>query len=850
MRLIREHAQEIETIESDPDVVAMKMGPALADFYAPPRIRSLRFSDEALPSAEELEEIIGDILDTTKSLKSKCRAILREVDLLYGMRGWHISSQGDINHDSGIWVSASQGCQSQSTVETHEDSPVPLHDRKRPREENLIDAPLQPVPKNARVEQRRTRQVPSPQISQKAFAQFPSDADLEQKFCLEPKCRRRRESFKGMHGIKKHYEDVHYPSNVTICYVEEDGKPCNHKTTRKDNLFWSKSSPGHFLRVHGISPDDERLATSPKPFGTFPLGDFYQYTCHGCDPCREFPSRKGFFDHIQADHYKHSDGTGPYPCRCDRKNDTWKNNEGIPEEHRENRRKKVSSGSCDGKDLGDDKRTDEDDDDDDNDNDPGPRKGIRREPCPNRANFNVGGGSKRYPTTSESGEYRHSPYTGSRTCQNENLSGSAVLSEQETPRCVSFPRHPPIGTSDLNRAKRTSKLISTRLLGRGGFGVVDEVRCTTTNKTYARKVALRKKISTELEVLKLIHHQHIINLAGTYTTAKQLWLFLTPVAEQDLGAYLRDCGKGDVTGLNRKLLRKWSGCIVSAVKYLHENDFVHGDIKPQNVLISTDQKVYLADFGCAKGKYLEQTYGAAATSVSALTPNYCAPEVYHRCISSQNWSEGTASDIFSLGTVIAEIETAYTGLSIEAFESFRSAGSGNPAFKANLPRTYLWMDCLWILQELMVLVTYPSTTRVLQTIKDMLIFDPLRRPKTKDVAACFLCFCSGRPCRVSNRKCDNIDAVPDEQYSTSLQLQHHHHSQEKQRNMRLTRESPTDLDFVLEKITSRKPFIISYEFDNQDTESGLWKNFFSGHHRSGIDETVGESLKKTNMQVQ
>lgn len=422
---------------------------------------------------------------------------------------------------------------------------------------------------------------------------------------------------------------------------------------------------------------------------------------------------------------------------------------------------------------------------------------------------------------------------------------------------------------------------------------------------------MRKTISTELEILKRIHHWHIINLAGACTTADQLWLFITPVAEKDLGACLRDYAKGELNGPDRKLLRKWSSCIVCAVEYLHESGFVHGDIKPQNVLISSDQRVYLADFGSAKGRYFGQTHGAKANSVSVLTPKYCAPEVYYGSIPSQNWPMGTASDIFSLGGVIAEMETAYTGQSIEAFETFRSAGSGNPAFKASLSRTYLWMDRLWLLQELMFLETYPHTSRFLQIVKDMLSFDPLRRPKTKDLAASIPCTCNIKSSNISNTSFTSnaLKALPSFKHSTSLQLQHQLPSRKKQSNVELKMVLPTHFDFVFGKAlipfpqkqsnvnfemelssrfdfvfgkastpspekqsnvdlkilgypshfdfvlgrkfipTSDEPYIFGSKGDDHQPVSRLWNTHLLNGNQSGLDEINRELPGKANPQV-
>ena len=64
-------------------------------------------------------------------------------------------------------------------------------------------------------------------------------------------------------------------------------------------------------------------------------------------------------------------------------------------------------------------------------------------------------------------------------------------------------------------------------------------------------------------------------------------------------------------------------CALQALDYLHYNKVVHGDLKPENVLMSARGSVTLSDFGCSKviisgNEYLERCNG---------TPAFLAPEM-------------------------------------------------------------------------------------------------------------------------------------------------------------------------------------------------------------------------------
>ncbi|KAH7357082.1 kinase-like domain-containing protein, partial [Rhexocercosporidium sp. MPI-PUGE-AT-0058] len=192
-------------------------------------------------------------------------------------------------------------------------------------------------------------------------------------------------------------------------------------------------------------------------------------------------------------------------------------------------------------------------------------------------------------------------------------------------------------------------------LGRGGFGTVDEVVYRVTNQTYARKIIPfnpRVKHSAEVEILKQLHHLHIVNLAAFYPTSNQLWLLMSPVAEGNLASFLRDDG---VSGVNSEIFWEWEGCLASAVRYLHQAGLIHGDIKPQNILVSSDLKVCLADFGSARANHFEEGHENQTKPSLPLTPKYIAPETSYYKVAGYTWSLRTAADIFSLGCVWAEM---------------------------------------------------------------------------------------------------------------------------------------------------------------------------------------------------
>ncbi|XP_064548083.1 cGMP-dependent protein kinase 1 isoform X1 [Drosophila montana] len=176
--------------------------------------------------------------------------------------------------------------------------------------------------------------------------------------------------------------------------------------------------------------------------------------------------------------------------------------------------------------------------------------------------------------------------------------------------------HAHIAISDL-------KKVAT--LGAGAFGRVDLV--THNSKAFALKII--KKI----EVIKQDQIEHVYNEKNVMIKCRDspfiVQLYRTYRNEKYVYFLMEACMGGDVwTVMSKrqyfddKTAKFIAGCVVEAFDFLHAHNFIYRDLKPENLMLSSDGYCKLVDFGFAK--YVRPN---EKTNTFAGTPEYVAPEI-------------------------------------------------------------------------------------------------------------------------------------------------------------------------------------------------------------------------------
>ncbi|XP_052201360.1 mitogen-activated protein kinase kinase kinase 1-like isoform X2 [Diospyros lotus] len=191
------------------------------------------------------------------------------------------------------------------------------------------------------------------------------------------------------------------------------------------------------------------------------------------------------------------------------------------------------------------------------------------------------------------------------------------------------------------------------LLGRGSFGSVYEGIADGGFFFAVKEVSLLDQgdlgrqsiyqLEQEIALLSQFEHENIVQYYGTDKDESNLYIFLELVTK---GSLLNLYQKYD---LRDSQVSSYTRQILHGLKYLHERDVVHRDIKCANILVDASGSVKLADFGLAKATKLNDVKSCKGTAF------WMAPEVVNR--KNKNDGYGLPADIWSLGCTVLEMLT-------------------------------------------------------------------------------------------------------------------------------------------------------------------------------------------------
>jgi serine/threonine protein kinase len=233
------------------------------------------------------------------------------------------------------------------------------------------------------------------------------------------------------------------------------------------------------------------------------------------------------------------------------------------------------------------------------------------------------------------------------------------------------------------------------IIGRGTYGEVIKCRNKSTGVIYAMKAikgvkeeifidGIPENALREKDVFENIKHPNILE-GHYYKKQKNYNLFLFEYFKSDLNAFRREFNDFK---LPIDIIRGLIFDVANGLKCMHDNKYVHRDIKPDNILIKNisdkggkkSLKAVICDFGFSRQCYSNQKMTPNLVTICYRSPNIlCGDENY-----------SFPCDIWSLGCVIAELLTGEI--------LFRGLGEIDTLFKIfdllGVPKSNKWCSHL------------------------------------------------------------------------------------------------------------------------------------------------------------
>ncbi|KAF0915792.1 hypothetical protein E2562_038920 [Oryza meyeriana var. granulata] len=200
--------------------------------------------------------------------------------------------------------------------------------------------------------------------------------------------------------------------------------------------------------------------------------------------------------------------------------------------------------------------------------------------------------------------------------------------------------------------RRVGEYVLVRQIGSGAYARVWLGRhCTRGTEVALKEIAverlsskLRESLLSEVDILRRIRHPNVIALHESIRDGGKIYLVLEYCRGGDLHSYLQRHKR-----VSEAVAKHFIQQLASGLQMLRENNVVHRDLKPQNILLVANNEnslLKIADFGFAK--FLEPSSLAETLCGSPL---YMAPEV----MQAQKYD--AKADLWSVGIILYQLVT-------------------------------------------------------------------------------------------------------------------------------------------------------------------------------------------------
>lgn len=161
---------------------------------------------------------------------------------------------------------------------------------------------------------------------------------------------------------------------------------------------------------------------------------------------------------------------------------------------------------------------------------------------------------------------------------------------------------------------------------------------------------LRKKFIEEARVLFQFSHPNIVHVSDVFEEGGTAYYVMDYIDGESLHEKVKRLGKLSEKDALRYILQ-----VADALEYVHNNNRLHLDIKPGNIMVGPDDRAILIDFGVSK-HYDDESGESTSTMLGANTPGFAPQEQVTQSLKTFS----PATDIYALGATFYKLLTGVT----------------------------------------------------------------------------------------------------------------------------------------------------------------------------------------------
>ncbi len=199
-------------------------------------------------------------------------------------------------------------------------------------------------------------------------------------------------------------------------------------------------------------------------------------------------------------------------------------------------------------------------------------------------------------------------------------------------------------------------------IGKGSMGLVYKAKQTSVDRVVAVKVLLNalasnkefiKRFDREAKIAAKLSHNNIVNAIDAGEVSGHFFFVMEYIEGETIKDLLE---RGKI--FDEKIALKIVLAIAEALKHAHQRGLIHRDVKPENVILTKDGNVKLADLGLARPT-ADEKWAMSEAGMAIGTPYYISPEQVRGQVDVD-----IRADIYGLGATLYHMVTGqvpYTG---------------------------------------------------------------------------------------------------------------------------------------------------------------------------------------------